>query len=220
MSAHIPVLGDGLRPSQVVTRHVIPRVVEATVVPSAIFFVVWHFAGPWSALLSALGYAGALIARRIARSRPVPTLVLVAMLGLTARTIASLGTGSTFIYFLQPIFGTAAISLAFFGSVVIGRPLVNKVAMQFCPMRESDAARHGVQRLFRGLTLFWGGVLMTNAIATLVLLLTLSSNAFVLAKTFLNPGLTIIAVTLTIYWSVRVARREGLAHRGGLAAAI
>src|SRR3954468_11724655 len=89
-----PVLGDGLRPRQVVTRHVIPRVVEATLIPSGIFFVVWHFVGHWSALFSALGYAGALIARRIARGRPVPALVVVAMLGLTARTVASIGSGS------------------------------------------------------------------------------------------------------------------------------
>src|SRR5205823_4757839 len=47
---HLPVLGDGLRPRQVVTQHVIPRVVEATVVPSAIFFVAWHFVGTWPAL--------------------------------------------------------------------------------------------------------------------------------------------------------------------------
>jgi hypothetical protein len=215
MTVHLPVLGDGLRPRQVVTRHVIPRVVEATVIPSAIFFVVWHFAGPWPALFAALGYAGALIARRIARGRPVPALVVVAMLGLTARTIASLGTGSTFIYFLQPVFGTAVVSLAFFGSVVIGRPLVNKLATQFCPLRAQDAERHGVQRLFRGLTLFWAAVLMTNAAVTLTLLLTLPADTFVLAKTVLNPGLTCSAVVLTIVWSIRVARREGLAHARG-----
>ncbi|MFL6240275.1 MAG: VC0807 family protein [Actinomycetes bacterium] len=220
MTAHLPVLGDGLRPRQVVTHHVIPRVVEATVIPSGIFFVVWHFAGAWPALFAALGYAAALILRRIARGRPVPTLVVVAMLGLTARTIASIGSGSTFIYFLQPVFGTAAVSLAFFGSVMVGRPLVNKLAVQFCPLREQDANRHGVQRLFRGLTLFWASVLMVNAAITLTLLLTLSANAFVLAKTVLNPGLTCLAVTLTVVWSIRVARREGLAHHGRAAAVL
>jgi uncharacterized membrane protein len=137
------------------------------------------------------------------------------MIGLTARTVASVGSGSTFIYFLQPVFGTAVVSLAFFGSVVVGRPLVNKLATQFCPMREQDAERHGVQQLFRGLTLFWAAVLMVNAAVTLVLLLTLSPDAFVLAKTVLNPGLTCSAVVLTVVWSVRVARREGLAHARG-----
>jgi hypothetical protein len=138
------------------------------------------------------------------------------MLGLTARTVASVGSGSTFIYFLQPVFGTAIVSLAFLGSVLIGRPLVNKLAAQFCPLREQDASRHGVQRLFRGLTLFWAAVLMANAAVTLTLLLTLSANAFVLAKTVLNPGLTCAAVTLTVVWSVRVARREGQAHARGV----
>jgi hypothetical protein len=205
-----PALGHGLRPREVVTQHVIPRVVEAAIVPPAIFFAVWHFAGPWPALFAALGWALALIARRVVRGRPVPVLVVLAVLGLAARTFMSIGTGSTFIYFLQPVVGTAAVSLAFYGSVVLGRPLVNRLAAQFCPMREQDAARHGIQQLFRSLTLLWATVLMVNAVVTLVLLLTMSADAFVLAKTVLNPGLTIAAVALTVTWSVRVARREGL----------
>jgi hypothetical protein len=216
--ANAPALGHGLQPRQVVTQHVIPRVVEAAIVPPAIFFVVWHFVGPWPALFAALGWALALIARRIVRGRPVPVLVVLAILGLAARTFASIGTGSTFIYFLQPVVGTAAVSLAFYASVIAGRPLVNRLATQFCPMREQDVRRHGVQRLFRSLTLVWATVLMANAVVTLVLLLTMSANAFVLAKTILNPGLTIAAVALTVIWSVRVARREGLT--GGIAPSV
>jgi hypothetical protein len=137
------VLGDGLRPTQVVLRHVIPRVVEATVIPSTIFYLVWHFVGVWPALFAALGWAAGLIVRRVARGRPVPALVVIALFALTLRTLITVVTGSTFIYFLQPVLGTTVISAAFFGSVLIGRPLVNRLAQEFCPLTDEAANRTG-----------------------------------------------------------------------------
>jgi uncharacterized membrane protein len=200
-----------LRPVQVVVGHVIPRVVEATVIPSGIFYVFWHFVGVWPALFAALGWAGFLIARRLGQGRRIPPLVVIATLGLTIRTVISMGSGSTFIYFLQPVIGTAVISAVFLGSVLIGRPLVNRLAAEFCPLTDEATNRHGVQRLFRHLTLFWSAVLLAHSAVTLTLLLTLSVDAFVTAKTMISPGLTGVAVACTVVWSVAVARREGLA---------
>ena len=202
--------------------HVIPRVAEATIIPSTIFYLVWHFVGVWPALGAALLYAGALIARRLARGRPVPPLVIIAMVGLTLKTLVTMGTGSTFIYFLQPVLGTTVISATFLASVLVGRPLVNKLAAEFCPLTDEAASRRGVQRLFRNLTLFWSAVLLTHAAITLTLLLTVSVDTFVLVKTMSGPGLTIAAVTLTVVWSMRVARREGITgpRRGTLNGAV
>ena len=205
------VLGDGLRPIQVVLRHVIPRVVEATLIPSTIFYLVWHFVGVWAALFAALAYAVGLIVRRIMTGRPVPALVVIAACGLTVRTLISIGTGSTFIYFLLPILATTCIAGTFLVSVLVGRPLVNRIAVEFCPLTDEDAARHAVQRLFRNLTLFWAAVLLTHAALTLSLLLTLSADHFVAIKSLTGPALTVTAVVCTVAWSVRVARREGLA---------
>jgi intracellular septation protein A len=197
---------------EIVFRHVIPRVAEATVIPSLIFYVVWRFVGVWPALGAALLWAGGLIARRLARGRPVPPLVVIGIIGLTFRTLVTMSTGSTFIYFLQPVLGTTVIAATFLGSVFMGRPLVNRLAREFCPLTDEAASRHGVQRLFRNLTLFWSAVLLTHAAITLSLLLTVSVDTFVLVKTMTGPGLTAAAVTLTVVWSVRVARREGIAE--------
>ena len=85
--SRILLLGHGLRPRQVVTGHVIPRVVEATVIPSGIFYLVWHFVGVWPALFAALAWAGGLIARRIVqRAGRCPPLSSSPGLGLTVRT--------------------------------------------------------------------------------------------------------------------------------------
>lgn len=194
-----------------VLRHVIPRVVEATLIPSTIFYLVWNFAGVWPALGAALAWAFALIVRRIVKRRPVPPLVVLAAVGLTLRTLVSVAVGSTFIYFLQPVVATTAIAATFLLSVVVGRPLVNRIAAEFCPLTDEAANRPAVRRLFRGLTLFWSAVLFAHATVSLVLLLTLSVDHFVAIKTITGPGLTCLAVVCTVTWSVRVARSEGLA---------
>jgi intracellular septation protein A len=212
------VLGKGLRARQVVLRHVVPRLVEATVIPSAIFYVMWRTVGTWPALMAALAWSGVVIVRRVLRTGRVPALVLIASLGLGARTLVSILSGSTFVYFLQPALVTAAIAATFLVSLATGRPLVRRLAAEFCPLSDADSARHGVQRLFRGLTLLWGLVLLANAVVTLVVLLTVSINTFVVIKSLVTPGLTCAAALFTIVWAVRVARREGLSPSRGAAA--
>ena len=80
------------------------------------------------------------------------------------------------------------ISAVFFGSVLVGRPIVNRLARDFCPLTDEAASRHGVLRLFRNLTLFWSLVLLTHATLMLSLLLTLSTDNFVATKTMAGPA--------------------------------
>lgn len=213
MATSTDTAAHGLHLRDVVVRHVIPRVVEATLIPTAIFYLVWHFVGIWPALFAALAWAVGLIARRVATKRPVPGLLVISVLGLTTRTFVSMWTGSTFIYFLQPVIGTTVIAMTFLGSVVVGRPLVNRLAADFCPLTEEAANRKGVLRLFRQLTLFWAAVLLTHAAIGLTLLLTVSVNTLVTVKTITGPSLTVAAVIATIVSASKVAHREGLMVR-------
>jgi intracellular septation protein A len=189
---------------------VIPRVAEATLIPSTIFYVVWHVLGVWPALISALVWAAAVTLRRFVRTRRVPALVVIGAAGLCLRTLVSAVSGSTFFYFLQPVLGTIVISVTFFASVAVGRPLVRRLAAEFCPLSDEVSNRRGIQSLFRDLTLLWGLVLLANATATLVILLTLSPDTFVATKSVMTPGLTISATAITVVWAIRVAKREGL----------
>jgi intracellular septation protein A len=212
------VLGHGLRPRQVVVGHVIPRIVEATIIPSAIFYVAWQTLGVWPALASALLWAAAVIVRRVVRTGKVPPLVVITTLGLTVRTLVSVVSGSMFFYFLQPVLVTAGIAAAFFVSVAVGRPFVRRLAQEFCPLSDEVSKRHTMQRFFRALTLLWGVVLLGNAVTSFVVLLTVSANTFVIVKTALTPALVILGAATTIIWSIRVARREGIAGAALVAA--
>jgi intracellular septation protein A len=212
-----PVLGQGLRPRQVVLGHVLPRIAEAVVIPSALFYIAWNTLGLGVALSTALVWAAAVITRRFVRTGQVPALVVLGAVGLCARTLVTVATGSTFVYFLQPILVTACVSASFFASVAVGRPIVRTLAAEFCPLSPEVSSRHTVQRLFRSLTLLWAGVLLAQATVTLVILLVLSTDSFVNTKSVLTPAVMITATAVTVVWAVRVARREGL-DMGGVGA--
>ncbi|MCU1376174.1 MAG: putative rane protein [Actinomycetia bacterium] len=188
-----------------------PHFIEASVVPAVIFYSCLVAAGLTAAYLAALAYAyGAVVLRR-ARGRAVPPLLLLAVIGLSIRTVVATISDSSFVYFLQPVLTTVAMGGVFLGSVLIGRPLIASLAHEFWPITAEDAACPGVSRLFRNLTLLWAGVNLATAAATMTLLLVLPVAPFVVAKQLSGWIITGSAIYITVSSSLRMARREGLA---------
>jgi hypothetical protein len=69
-----------------------------------------------------------------------------------------------------------------------------------------------VRHLFRRLTLMWGLVIILKGSVTLTLLLSLPTVDYVVVKGAVIISLTLFTATVTVLWSVVVARREGLLH--------
>jgi len=109
-----------------VTRSLLPHLVEATVVPTGLFYLTFTMIGPVAAYLSALAWASWAIGRRILRGVQVPAILLLAGVGLAIRTLFALASGSTFVYFFQPVLGKVALSGVFLLSVAQGRPLIGR----------------------------------------------------------------------------------------------
>jgi uncharacterized membrane protein len=147
---------------------------------------------------------------RIALRRPISSILFLATGALTLRTIVALATGSTFIYFLQPVMGTVLMAGIFLGSLLFGQPLVGRLAHDFWPLAPEVASHPAVLRLFRSLTILWACVNLAIGAVTLVLLLTLPVEGFVPAKTLSGYIITGTGVLVTICWSITTARREGL----------
>jgi hypothetical protein len=135
---------------------------------------------------------------------------MLAVLALTLRTVVAVASGSAFIYFLQPILGTTVVAGIFLYSIFSGRPLVGRMAIDFCPIAPDVAARPGVVRLFTGLTALWAAVNLASALTTLALLVTLPLAPFVITKTITSLSITIFGIVLTVVWCLRTAHREGL----------
>jgi hypothetical protein len=188
----------------------LPGIIEASLVPSAIFAIVTGVFGATTAMVAVLVWGYATILRRALMGRAIPSLLVLAMFGLTVKTLVGVMSGSTFAYFLQPIATTVAIGAAFFGSVLIGRPVIARIAHDFCPISPEVASRPAVVRLFTGLTVLWATVQLVNAGATLSMLLSMPTTVFVALKPATSILISTAAVTITVCWALRTAHHEQL----------
>jgi len=193
-----------------VFRRAVPHLVEATFVPALLFYLCILTLGTWAAFLVALTWSYGAIARRLVTGSAVPPILLLSTVGLTVRTAISVASGSTFIYFFQPLLGAVVMSTVFLGSIVIGRPIIATLATVFCPLSPEVASHPAVMRLFRLLTLLWAAVNLATASVTFVLLVTLPVERFVPAKMLTGYVITGSGILLTVALSLATARREGL----------
>jgi hypothetical protein len=193
-----------------VARRSLPGIIEASLVPAAIFLLTSSFLGARGAMLAVLAWAGACFLWRRHRGRTMPTLVVVTLCGLAVRTLIGVASGSTFAYFVQPIATMIAIATVFVLSVVLGRPLVARIAHDFCPIAPDVAKRPAVIELFTGLTVLWAVAQLLTAAATLTLLLSLDTTLFVVLKPVVTLSISAAAVAVTIWWALRTAHREEL----------
>ncbi len=204
-----------MRPSRrrvvgAVARRLFPYLVEATIIPTALFYTLLVVADIRWALASALAWSYGAIVRRAIGGRPVPGLLVLATIGITVRTIVYLLSNNEFIYFVGPILRTTLTGLVFAVSVALGRPLIARFAGDFCPLAPDVSVRPGVVRLFTRLTILWATVNGLAAASSLVLLLTVPVEVFVVTAAVSAWIMTCSAVVLTVVDSVTTARREGL----------
>src|SRR3954469_13425036 len=91
-----------------VGRRMVPYLIEATIIPTALFYVfLITFELEW-AIVAALGWTYAAIGRRLVTRSPLSGLLVLATLGISVRTVVYLLSGNSFVYFLQPIMRTVA----------------------------------------------------------------------------------------------------------------
>jgi hypothetical protein len=209
---------DGHHPSQAVSklrvlrmvgRRGLPTLIEATVIPSVLFYVFFVTVGAPPAMIAALLWTYGSMFRRVVGGRRIPGLLLLAVAGVTMRTIIGLMSG-TFLYFLQPIATTVALALVFLGSLLFERPMIARMASDFCPLDDEISARPAIVRLFSGLTLMWAGVHLLSALTMFMLLVSLPTPTFVALKGVVSLVITVTAIVFTVTWSIRTARREDL----------
>src|SRR5262249_28071433 len=107
-----------------------------------------------------------------------------------------------------PTVGTAVVGLCFLASAMAGRPLVLRLAQDFCPLPD-DVMKHGhLRRFFLGISVLWGVVQLLNAALTLWLLLSQSLGTFVVLRTTMAHTLTISAIAISVMWFRRITRPD------------
>jgi intracellular septation protein A len=187
-------------------RHATPHLLETTLIPLALFYGGLQLFGLWAAILAALVWSYTCLLRRLLTHRRVPGMLTLAIVGMTARTALALATGSAFLYFLQPTMGTGLVAAVFLGSVLLGRPLAQRLAADFLPLPEALLARDGMRRFFQRVSLLWAAVFLANAGISLWLLVSQPLATFLWSRTVASLALTVLAVIVSSWWFRRCVR--------------
>lgn len=208
LTVHLPALGALLRQG---AKHLL----EGTVVPLGLFYLLLTLVGLDGGLIAALSWSLLALIRRVVLRQPIPAVLLLTTGLLVARTVLGLVTGSVFLYFLQPTLQNFLIAFVLVASLPFGRPFIAKLADDFCAFPTAFSEHPSVVQIFRRLSLLWAVVFLTNGVTTLWILAKESVGNFLLVSTAGSWTVVGAAIVISLLWFRRVLRGEGIALRWG-----
>jgi len=194
-----------------VIRRLVPTIVEASLIPTLLFYIFLFTLDLRWAFGVALAWSVAAVAVRVAGRRRIPALLTLATIGLAVRTGVFFLSDNSFVYFVQPVVRTVITAGVFAMSAVVGRPLIARFACDFCLLAVDVRQRPAVAALFRRLTYLWAAVNGLSAGISLALLLTVPVGVFYGTANACGWILIAAAIVITVADAVGTARREGLA---------
>jgi len=198
---------------RVFASHALPTIVETVVGPGVLFYIVLVTGGFKGALIAALVWSYLAAARRWVRRERIPASLVLSLTLLTARTIVSYATGSAFLYFIQPTASTFLVALAFLVTAVIRKPVIEKMARDFCPIDPELFKRPFLRRFFLRLSLLWACVLFVNAGAVLYFLFVSSVQGFVVQRALISGAINAVGIAISAVWFSRTMRGAGITVR-------
>jgi intracellular septation protein A len=202
-AAALPSLGQ-------LARRGLPQAIEGAVIPAALFLIANDLAGISVAIGVGFAWTGTAIVRRVLRSRRVPSMVIVGALTLLVRSAVGLSTGSTVLYLSQPVIAAGLIAAAFLLSVMVGQPLAQRFAADFCTLPSHVLADVRTRECFSRVSLMWAGVGFVNALLMFWLLMSQGTTTYVVAQTALSISVTVVCVVASLVWFRRSMTRHGL----------
>ena len=188
----------------------VPRLVEGVLIPTALFLLLFNIFGVAAAILGSFSWSTSVIVVRKSLGRRIPALVFVGLGVLLIRTVLALATGSSFLYFIQPTLGAGVIGVVIIASAMLGRPVVLKIARDFCPLPVDSLSDPHLRRFFFGISFLWGATQLLNSAITLWLLVTQSLSTYVISRAAMSWSLSVFAVAVTVIWFIRMSRRHDL----------
>ncbi len=195
---------------EAIARHSWVNVLVGKVIPLVIFLVGYGVAGLTPAVLASLAWSIGVVVHQRAKGHRVAGLVIMSIIGNTAKTIVAVLTGSVIAYFIQPTISTTLIGTAFLISVPMGLPLAERLVNDFCPFDDQTKNEPAFQAFFPKLSLLWAATSLLNGAVTLYLLLTQSVTSFVLIKSALGPATTTLTIVVGLWWFQRSMRDAGV----------
>ncbi|MDN5919952.1 MAG: DUF3159 domain-containing protein, partial [Pseudonocardia sp.] len=188
---------------------------ESTLIPLALFWVLFTHVGFDAGLIGALGWSAAAIGRRIMLRRPIPAILVLSTVLLVARTAVGLWTGSAFLYFLQPTVQNFVFAGLLLVTIGLDRPLLAKLADDFCAFPDALTGHPRMKRFFKQVSLLWAAVFLVNGGTTLAVLATQTVGNFLMVSTAGSYSLVVAGIGLSLWWFHRSLAGEGIRLRLG-----
>ena len=185
-------------------------VLTASLLPAVVFYLTLTLSTLRIAVAITLVWYYAGLLWMHLRGKP---MLAAAMLGaglLTLRAVLAFWTNSSFLYFLQPVAGTIATATAFSVTALAGRPLLDRLVHDFCPLPAALSSRLRANHYFRYVSLVWTLAYLVNAAGTVWLLSTSSIGGFLMLRALLSPLLVTVTVIVSYVLFRVMMRREGV----------
>jgi hypothetical protein len=156
----------------------LPAITVATLIPMGLFYTAMALSGTvQTAIFVALAWSCAAFAVHYRRHGRVGGLLTITLIMTVLRVATSFAAGSTFVYFVVPIASTGGFALSFVTSLLVGEPLIVRLARDFVP---SLAAELAVRRkLVVCLSLVWAMVYLASGATAFTLLATQPTTVYV-----------------------------------------
>jgi uncharacterized membrane protein len=212
VTVHLPAFGSMLR-------HGGKHLLESTLIPLSLFYLLLTVVGLDGGLIAALSWSVLALGRRVVLRRKIPAVLILTTGLLVARTVLGLVTGSVFLYFLQPTLQNFLIAFVLLASLPFGRPFLAKLADDFCAFPTSFSEHPRVVKFFRRVSLLWALVFVTNGATTLYILAKETVGDFLMVSTAGSYTVVGVAAVVSLFWFRRELRGEGIVLRLGPARA-
>ncbi|WP_239029330.1 VC0807 family protein [Pseudonocardia acidicola] len=188
---------------------------ESALIPLALFWVLFTQLGFDAGLVGALGWSALAIGRRLVARRPLPTILVISTLLLVVRTVVGLCTGSAFLYFLQPTVQNFVFALMLLVTIGLDRPLLAKLADDFCAFPEAVTRHPRIKRFFRRVSVLWAVVFLVNGATTLTVLATQTVGDYLMVSTAGSYSVVALGIGLSLWWFHSSLAGEGIRLRIG-----
>jgi len=209
---HLPSIGSLLR-------HAGLPLLESTLIPLALFWILFTHAGFDAGIIGALSWSALAIGRRLVTRQRVPAVLWLTTALLVARTVVGLWTGSAFLYFLQPTVQNFLFAALLLVTLFMERPLLAKLADDFCAFPDALTQHPRMKRFFKKVSLLWAAVFLVNGATTLAVLATQTVGNFLMVSTAGSYSMVAVGIGLSLWWFKRSLAGEGIGLRIGVPAA-
>lgn len=203
---HLGTLGAQLK-------HSLRHVFEVALVPLGLFYLLLTLTGMTGGLFAAMGWGLAAIGWRLVWRAPIPAVLAVSVATLGVRTLIGYLSGSIFLYFLQPSLSNFLLAFVLLVTVPLNRPLLARLANDFCAFPPTVNNHPAVQRFFKRVSLLWAAVFLATGVATLWTLAWSTLEHFLLVTTVGKASLVVLAAAVSLLWFRRSLRGHGIRLR-------